>query len=307
MKTQIDCIPCMFRQAINTARLLTDDQSVIRRILLRVADWTREISLDNSPAINSKPIYLMVSEVTGISDPYAQQKKATNRGAIALLPELRKFIRKSPDPLDAALHIAIAGNVIDMGIGHSFDFNREIEEILEIMNRKLGISDLPDLKKELRPGTRLLYLADNAGEIVFDRLLIEQLRNTGVKITLAVKSAPIINDATMEDARVAGLTRLVKVISTGGNDVGVNWNNISREFMNTVNNADIILAKGHGNFETCDDRPENFYFLLKIKCEMVANQIGGNLGDLIFKHSRRRRTPVVQRHRTGKGRQGYKH
>ena len=292
MKSKVDCIPCMFRQALNTSRLVTKDQSVIRRIFAQVADWTKRISLDNSPATNSKPIYLIVSEVTGVSDPYAVQKKQTNQGALALLPELRKFIRKSPDPLDAALHIAIAGNVIDMGIGHSFDFNREVEEILDIMNRKLGISDLPDLKAELHPGIKLLYLADNAGEIVFDRLLVEQLLKTGAKITLAVKSGPIINDATMEDAKIAGLTRLVKVITTGGNDVGVNWNNISREFMNTVKNADIILAKGHGNFETCDDRRENFYFLLKIKCEMVARQIGGNLGDLVFKHSHKKKKQV---------------
>lgn len=285
MKSRPDCIACMFRQGLNTAKLLTDDPATQMRVLNRIADWTRQLSLDNSPAVNSRPVYMIVSEVTGNKDPYAQQKKETNRAALALLPELRKFARNSPDPLDAAIHVAVAGNIIDMGIGHSFDFNREIEEILDIMKQKLGLSDLPSFRKELGRGRKLLYLADNAGEIIFDRLLVEEILRTGTKVTVAVKSGPIINDATMHDARVAGLTKLTKVIETGGNDVGVDWSNVSREFMAAVRAADVILAKGHGNFETCDERPENFYFLLKTKCEMVANILNVKLGTLVFKKS----------------------
>jgi len=279
----------MFRQGLNTVKLLTSDAEVHMRVLNRIADWSKQLSLDNSPAVNSKPVYLIVSEVTGNKDPYAQQKKETNVAALLLLPELRKFVRKSPDPLDAAIHVAVAGNIIDMGIGHSFDFNREVEEILDIMRQQLGISALPDFRKELGRGKNLLYLADNAGEIVFDRLLVEEILNTGTKVTVAVKSAPIINDATMHDARIAGLTKLVKVIETGGNDVGINWNNVSKEFMMAVRTSDIILAKGHGNFETCDERPENFYFLLKTKCDMVADKLKVKLGTLVFKRSHKKR------------------
>jgi hypothetical protein len=128
----------------------------------------------------------------------------------------------------------------------------------------------------------MLYLGDNAGEIVFDKLLVEQILSTGVEVVFAVKSAPIINDAVMQDAVETGMTKLVKVITTGSNDIGVNWSNTSRELKNVFRNADVILGKGHGNFETCHDRPENLYFLLKVKCDMVADEIGVKLGDIVF-------------------------
>jgi len=285
MKAKPDCIACMFRQTLNTVRLLTSDPEIQMRALTRTAEWVTRLSLNNSPALLSKPVYLIVSEVTGVKDPYNKLKKETNKAALALLPELRKFIKKAKDPLDAAIHVAVAGNIIDFGIGHSFDFNRSIEEILEVMNQHFAVSALKDFRKELGKGKSILYLGDNAGEIVFDRLLVEELLKTGTKITFAVKSGPIINDATMQDARTAGLTKIVNVIETGGNDVGVDWNNVSSKFLKAVKQADAILAKGHGNFETCDDRPENFYFLLKTKCDMVGNELGVKLGDLVFKHS----------------------
>lgn len=275
----------MFRQALNTARLLTNNQDIQLRILAKVADSIKKVSLDKTPAALCKPVYLTVAEITGKKDPYEKLKRETNRAALALLPELRKFVRKSPDPLDAAIHVAVAGNIIDLGIGHSFDFTRDIKEILEIMKQKFAISALDDFRNELGRNRKLLYLGDNAGEIIFDCILVEQLIKTDTEVTFAVKSSPIINDATMKDARTAGLTKLVRVIETGGNDVGIDWDNVSKEFMQTVKQADIILAKGHGNFETCDDRPENFYFLLKSKCDIVTNELGIELGDLVFKRT----------------------
>jgi uncharacterized protein with ATP-grasp and redox domains len=156
------------------------------------------------------------------------------------------------------------------------------------MKQKFAISAINRFRKDIRPGTKLLYTADNAGEIVFDRLLVEQLLKAGADITMSVKSAPIINDATIADAREAGLTSMIKVIRTGSNDVGINWRKVSKEFRTAFARADVILAKGHGNFETCDDRPGNIYFLLKAKCVAVADRLGVKLGDLVFKHSDRK-------------------
>lgn len=285
MKARPDCVACLFKQGLNTARIVSDDPDIHMQVLAAVADWSRKLSLNNTPAAISKPVYLFAAKISGVKDPYGKIKRETNKAALVLLPELRKFVEQSSNPLDAAIHVAVAGNVIDMGIGHSFDFNREVEEILAIMKTKLAISSLGDFRNELGRGKKLLYLGDNCGEIVFDRLLVEKIQETGTALTFAVKSAPIINDATMQDARVAGITKIAKVIETGGNDVGVDWNNVSREFLKAVNDADIILAKGHGNFETCDERPENFYFLLKAKCDMVAGILDVKLGDLVFKRS----------------------
>jgi uncharacterized protein with ATP-grasp and redox domains len=140
--------------------------------------------------------------------------------------------------------------------------------------------------KELMPGRRLLMLGDNSGEIVFDRLLIEELLRANIDVTYCVKSRPIINDATMEDARTAGIDTLVPVIETGSGDIGINFEHVSNEFRQAFESADLILAKGHGNFETCHDLPDNIYFLLKTKCNVVAQELGVEKGAIVFKNNR---------------------
>ena len=122
--------------------------------------------------------------------------------------------------------------------------------------------------------------------IIFDRILVEELLKTGVEIIFIVKSGPIINDAMMADARVAGLTDLVPVIETGSNDIGINVSRSSEEFLKAFKSADLILAKGHGNFETCCAFPQNFYFLLKAKCKVVAKELGVRMGDIVFKNNK---------------------
>jgi uncharacterized protein with ATP-grasp and redox domains len=281
MKARPDCIVCMFRQALNTARLVTSDETLQLEILRRVARTVAEPDMNQTPAALSKPAYAIIANVTGVRDPYRLSKHETNRVAMGLLPALRERIASSPDPLDTALHVAAAGNVIDLGIGHEFDIEQDVYALIDT---PFAINALDAFRSELRPGARLLYLGDNAGEIAFDRLLVEQLLNTGVDLTFSVKSGPIINDATAEDADVIGLTNLVNVIETGAADIGVNFANVSDEFRAAFESADLILAKGHGNFETCNDRPENAYFLLKAKCTMVADELGVNLGDIVFKH-----------------------
>ncbi|MEI6219261.1 MAG: ARMT1-like domain-containing protein, partial [bacterium] len=142
---------------------------------------------------------------------------------------------------------------------------------------------------DLGPGRHLLYLGDNSGEIVFDTLLVEQILKTGTTVTYTVKSGPIINDATMDDAVVSGMTKLTKVIETGSDDIGVNWRRSSKQFKKAFSSSDVIIAKGHGNFETCDELPGNIYSLLKAKCNVVAAVLGVKLGDMVFHHTCRRK------------------
>ena len=283
MKAEVDCIPCMFKQALNTARVITDDPKVHREILAKVAECIAELEIDQTPAAMSQPAYKIVSEVTGVSDPYADAKKESNEVAMQLSDEFEEWIEQTDDSLDAALHIAAAGNVIDLGAGHKFDIEKDVREL---MAQPFAISSIEQFRQELKPGVKVLYLGDNAGEIVFDCLLVKQLLQCGADVTFTVKSGPIINDATITDAEFVGMTDLVTVIETGGADIGVNWENVSDEFFAAFKNADIIISKGHGNFETCNECSENIYFLLKAKCELVANIIGVTLGDIVFKSNR---------------------
>jgi uncharacterized protein with ATP-grasp and redox domains len=284
VKSQPDCIACMFKQALNTTREVTDDPDVILKVMRRVADTIDKVDLGRTPALNSQNVYNIVSDVTGIADPFADQKRESNSLALRVLPHIRDAVLQSDDPLAAGVHLAAVGNMIDAGIGHAAQVDIEAD-IMRMLDYPFGIFDLEDFSHELGPGKQLLYLGDNAGEIIFDTVLVDLIRNTGTQVTFAVKSAPIINDATLEDAATADMASRARVIETGSNDIGVNFANVSDEFRSAFELADVILGKGHGNFETCSERPENLYFLLKAKCDIVAAELGVNLGDLVFKHN----------------------
>jgi uncharacterized protein with ATP-grasp and redox domains len=282
MKSDPECLICMMKQAFNTVRVITDDHAVQREVLNRVAEKISYTDLNNSPAEISQTVYEIVSRVTGIKDPYANLKRKTNSEALKLIPVLQHLLSKADDPLVTALHIAVAGNIVDIGIGHTFNIEKDVFTILSI---PFTIDDTEKFKNEIIPGRSLLYLGDNSGEIVFDRLLVQMLKDRGLKVTFCVKSGAIINDALMEDARIAGLTDIVPVIETGSNDIGINLNHCSKRFRKTLEESDIILAKGHGNFETCNELPYNFYFLLKAKCRVVARALGITRNDIAFKKS----------------------
>ena len=283
MKASTDCIVCVFWQALRTARLMTDDEALHKKVLAKVSAWIAKADLETSPAVLSKPVYRIICEVMNNDDPFKIYKKRSNTAALSLLPYLRELVAQSHNQLETALRISALGNLIDFGIGHNFDIEREIKENI---SKDFAINAVAEFEKELRPDCKLLYLGDNAGEIVMDMILIELLKKRGVQVTYTVKSAPIINDSTMEDAIECGMTSVTKVITTGGDDIGINWNNVSEEFREAFSSADVILAKGHGNFETCDDREENIYFLLKVKCHVVARQLGVNEGCSVFVNSK---------------------
>ena len=259
MKSDLDCLVCLLKQGLNTARLAAADVNLQREVINRVSDIIKTSQLERSPAEISTAVYRIVSEVTGVADPYKEIKTKTNQEAIQLMPVLQALMNNAADTLDAALHIAAAGNIIDIGIGHPFDLQEDIEQI---MNTPFAVNDSTLFRAELNTARRLLYVGDNSGEIVFDRILVEELLKTGIKILFSVKSGPIINDAMMEDARTAGLTDIVPVIETGSDDIGINFTNVSDEFRRAFDNADIVLAKGHGNFETLSGIKKNIYFNL---------------------------------------------
>lgn len=283
MKSELDCLHCLMRQAVNTVRLATSDPELQREVIDRTAAWIQEADLARSPAAVSTVVYRIVSDVTGVADPYAEIKESTNREALRLAPALTRMIAAAADPLDVALHVAVAGNVIDVGIGHDFDIERDVEDIVRTPFAK---DDVDDFRAELVEGRRMLYLGDNSGEIVFDRLLIEYLLKQGLDVTFVVKSGPIINDATMLDADAVGISDLVPVIETGSDDIGVDFHHISGDMRDALEGADLILAKGHGNFESCVGAPYNLYFLLKAKCDVVAGALGVRMGDIVFKHEK---------------------
>ncbi len=282
MLATLDCLPCLARQALSGAQASAPDLVLQKQIVQHALTLLSQADLTQHPVVYSMQVYDAIADLSQHPDPYAQMKRDSNALALKLLPRIRQLIQESTDPLGAAAHAAIAGNVIDAGVNTGFDIQRDLEHILSI---PFGLNHLPILRERLRPGVKILYLCDNAGEIILDRLLIEQLLTFGTHITAAVKSSPILNDATLEDAQAAGLPGLCDVIESGSGVVGIDWTKASPELRGHYEAADIVIAKGHGHYESMDtEQHPGLFCLLKAKCNLVAQTLNIKLGDLALAH-----------------------
>lgn len=284
MRTALDCIPCVLRQTLDVARRVTDDVVLQDQIMRRALKIAHEMDCSQEPPRLGQLIHRMVRKATGTPDPYLQVKRTSNQQAQRLYPGMKQEVHLSNDPLATAVRFAIAGNIIDFGCHSTVDETDIQQSIREAMATRLEPSLISRFKKAVHEARHILYLADNAGEIVFDRLLIEQLPTR--RVTLAVRGQPIINDATREDARLVGLTSLVRVIDNGCDIPGTVPELCSFTFREQYERSDLIIAKGQGNFETLDGRDKHIFFLLKAKCRVVARRIGSRVGDMVIHESR---------------------
>jgi damage-control phosphatase, subfamily I len=279
MKTCIDCLPCFLRQALDAARMVSPEPVIHERIIREVVRWIGEMDLHESPPVTAQRIHRRLREITGVEDPYRAAKDHFNRMALSLLPELRIQIKAAPDPLNMAVRLAIAGNVIDMG-AHSQVTEADVRESCSHALQEPFTGDMSAFRQSAAEARSILYLADNAGEIVFDRLLIEQLMPAPV--TLAVRGAPVINDATLTDARAAGLHDIVEVIDNGSDAPGTILEDCSRDFNRRFIESDMIIAKGQGNFESLSEEKRSVYFLFKAKCPVIAADVGLPIGSHVL-------------------------
>jgi uncharacterized protein with ATP-grasp and redox domains len=275
MKTALDCFPCLLRQALEAARLLTEDPRVHERILREVLQWSSGMELNLPPPVLAQRIHRRLREITGVADPYREAKARQNRTAGQLLPRFRAEVTAAADPLGAAVCLAVAANLIDMGAKSGWD-EADIPGEIERAARARLAGDMEALRAAVSRARRILYLTDNAGEIFFDRLLIEQLPRA--RVTAAVRGAPAINDATREDALAAGLDELVEVIDNGSDAPGTLLADCSPEFRRRFAAADLILAKGQGNFESLAGEPGTIFFLFRVKCPVTAQLTGERVG-----------------------------
>jgi uncharacterized protein with ATP-grasp and redox domains len=266
-------------QALNVARLTTDDPQVHERILREALRRASEADLAQSPALFGRGIHRLVRELTGQEDPYLAIKQESNRLAMALLPAWRERLQAAETPRLAAVKLAVAANVIDFGIKGDLTA-AQIPAALESSFAGPFMGDVDGLFAAAERATDILFLADNAGELVFDRLLLELLPRE--KITVAVKGGPAINDALRADATVAGLDGLVEVTDTGCDGAGIVLEACSPEFQRRFARASLIIAKGQANFESLDGCGQNIFFLFKVKCAVVARHIGHAVDSLVL-------------------------
>jgi len=279
MKTYLDCIPCFFRQALSASREADADEILQKRVLDEISREIPKISYSLSPAYMSRIVYRAIRKITGVVDPFKKEKVKSNKLALKLYPQLKERIRRAKEPLEEATKLAILGNTIDFGIGDSFNLEKELNSEGNFL-----IFDYEEFKKFLKKNTKILYIADNCGETVFDRLLIEEM---GKGVIYAVRSAPIINDATIEDAKFCGIDKIAKLIPSGSPISGTPLELCSQEFLSFFNQSSFIISKGQGNFETLSEANRPIFFLLKAKCSIVAKELNCKIGDMILKYNHR--------------------
>jgi len=276
VKVYPDCYPCFFNQALKTARIVTSDEKELWDILISVSLALSRMSFDVTPSEIGREIYRMISEKTGVEDPYFRIKERCTRQALSLYPEMKRMVESSEDRFMTALRIAIAGNVIDFGAQADFDLKRDIRRVLF---QDFAIDHSAQLRKALEKAHRVLYMADNAGETVFDRLLIEEIQKPVVYV---VRERPVINDALQKDALDAGINKVAEIVSSGTDAPGTILSLCSEEFLKIYDSADLIISKGQGNYEGLSEERKPIFFLLKAKCPVVAKDIGVEEGSIIL-------------------------
>ncbi len=291
MKIYIDCIPCFTRQALESAKLVTDDEiiqeQVVRYVLMMLAD----LDMSQSPPAIGQKIHRLIRKLVDNDDPYHALKEKFNNLAARICNDLKENIQASEDPLETAFRLAIAGNIIDLGVKTSIAESNIEKIITDCLTVDFDKSQIEDFRNSISRAERILYITDNAGEIIFDKLLIEQLPQE--KITVAVRGKPVINDATMEDAELAGLTEIVNVIDNGSDAPGTILEDCSQSFRDVFNKADLIIAKGQGNYETLSEVNKNIFFILKAKCPVIAKDLDCEIGEMVLR--KRNSLPILQK------------
>lgn len=290
MRLFLDCIPCMLEQIVEAVQMATQDerlqQHVIQEALQELFHFP---DYHNSPDL-LRVLHPMVKHHTGVADPYAHIKQKDITMARAVLPMVRAFTWDDPDPLLQALKISATGNLMDSAIYSNLDLKGCIHAEL---SQDFSRCDLAEFKMDLRaaaakdptpdgkPGGHILIIGDNAGEAVLDTILVERLQEHH-QVTYAVRDVAIINDTTLEDAMTAGLTQLTTVISSGSDAPGTLLERCSPEFLSVFDQADLVISKGQGNYETLSDAPREIYFLLKAKCKAIAQALDARQGSAVF-------------------------
>jgi uncharacterized protein with ATP-grasp and redox domains len=281
MHTHPECFPCFLRQTIIALNQYPDAPGRHEEILKAVLPVVADADTSKPPAYTTTFIHRLIRQMLG-GDPFRNIKSTYNGIAMNLYPGLKEIIGRSDDPLWTAARLAIAGNVIDFGIYSSIDIESSIKRALE---PTIAVDDYPSFREAVAGAQDILYLLDNCGEIVFDRLLIEELVARSKKVTAVVKGSPVLNDVTREDAVQVGLDGVCRVMDNGSDAIGtiIEWT--SAEFREALNATDLVISKGQGNFETFTETGKRTFFLFQSKCDLVSKELGLSPGSMLLKKS----------------------
>ncbi len=276
MRFSPECVPCLLNRVIYETELVapekvTEALSASMRILSS-SDWPQRNSAEMATLVHRK-----VYEISGSNDPYKDLKRRSDEAAETIYERIERFVRGSDDPLEAAALCSIAGNVLDFGIDVGFERPEQLGQKFDLLVKEgLAVNDLPEARTLLKKASKAVYLLDNCGESVFDRLLVKEIKALGPKVIGVVKGEPILTDVTMEDALRVHLDRFFdEIISTEEFAVGVDLKRAGSQLRKEIGEADMTIAKGMANLESLsDEEVRPVLYLLRTKCAPVAKTIG---------------------------------
>jgi uncharacterized protein with ATP-grasp and redox domains len=280
LKARPDCIPCIIAHVLKVAQNVTPDDWLARKAILETMDLLKTAEFDRTPAEIAYDCLHLTARTLGTSDPFKEEKRQANEAALAVIGDAQKLALESKDdPLFTLLRFAAAANLLDTGI-----LSTATPEDVILLTSKMDfeVNNYSAFKKDLKSSKSILYILDNAGEIVFDKLVVEGLVQREKRVTAVVRRSPILNDALREDARLTGMDSLCQIIDTGVDSLGVILSVSSAQFREAFENADMVISKGQANFETLEGVHKNIYFLMSAKCDVIANHLGISKGDLVL-------------------------
>jgi uncharacterized protein with ATP-grasp and redox domains len=234
------------------------------------------------PAVMAQAIHRRIREVTGNVDPYVEHKRRLNDIALELFPIFSQRIERAASPLELAVRLAIAGNIMDLAVKTNLGEDEVLASFDDCLAAPLDCH-IDEFARAVEDAEDILYLTDNAGEIVFDRLLLECLPRD--KVTVVVRGKPVINDATMADAEYVGLAKVAKIIDNGSDAPGTILSDCSDAFRCRFERSDMIISKGQGNYETLADSSRPIWFLLRVKCPIIARDLKCPVGTTILRRA----------------------
>jgi len=281
MKIQPECSICIIHRGYQQISAATENKEVQFRALRELFKFLSEnFSSDATPAWIGTQRDRIIKRITGNPDPYAERKSLSNKKALEYLPLAESIVNNSSSQKERfrkACLCAIVGNIMEFDIpGHEFDYQK-LRELIINAEAELVVDEIENIYELARKAKEIMYLTDNAGEIVFDTLLVKELKSLGCRVIVAVKGGPVLNDATLADAKVAGMDKIAdSVVTTGTDAVGLQPSECSKEFLKIYNKADFVIAKGMGYAETLTelDLKVPHGLLFRTKCNPVANYFG---------------------------------
>ena len=284
MRLNLDCIPCFQRQALQAVRLISKDARLHEQVLREVLKMLSNLLWDSTPPEMAHEVHKIVRSLTQEEDPYRKVKQESNDLVLKMYPEAKRKVERSKDPLRTAVKFAIAGNIIDYGALREFNLK---ETIKEVFKKKFAIDDYEKFRENLADAKKLLFFTDNAGEIGFDKLLVETMleEKRFEKVRFVVKGGPIINDATFEDAIYMSLGALpnVEFLTVSNGEVGTGPDRNSLTVKGWVEQHDLVISKGQGNYESLSEY-NGIFFMLMAKCPLIASDIGVDKKGVILRY-----------------------